>query len=315
VYSRVLTNRTEIARYAAFELSDRMAFARGRWVASTGLRYDGVDLTVQDHRGGAARPRLADTAAQLSYHAGLNWQARPSRLLLFASVSTAFDPSTRVDARTGRIQDNETTLGYELGAKGRSAKGALDYSAGAFLLYNRHISRRNPLYDDPIFDANQTQPQLVAAGEERYRGVRAEVKWQLAKPVSLLLRAVHMEARTTASPDLPQEVGRAITRLPDTTATAQLRYRSPQPQGGCFGSLTWQYVAGYVANYADTRRAFLEYPGYGLVNASVGRAWRGKTRTFEVEAGVRNAFNRDLLASNARLGTAREFTFTTRLVF
>lgn len=315
VYSRVLTNRTEVARYAAFELSDRMAFARGRWVASTGLRYDGVDLTVEDRRAGAARPRLSDTAAQLSYHAGLNWQAWPSRLLLFASVSTAFDPSTRVDSRTGRIQDNETTLGYELGAKGRSRHGRLDYSAGAFVLLNRSISRRNPLYDDPIFDANQTQPQLVASGEERYRGLRAELKWQLAKPVSLVLRGVHLQARTTASPDLPQEVGRAIARLPDTTATAQLRYRSARPQGGFFGSLAWQYVAGYVANYQDTRRAFLEFPGYGLVNASAGRAWRGKTRTLEVEAGVRNVLDRDLVASNARLGALREFTFTTRLVF
>ncbi|MBA4138193.1 MAG: hypothetical protein C0518_12830 [Opitutus sp.] len=315
IYSRVQTDRTEFARYAAFEVSDRMAFARGRWVASTGLRYDGVDLTVEDNRAGAARPRLSDTAAQLSYHAGLNWQAKPSRLLLFTSISTAFDPSTRVDARTGRIQDNETTLGYEIGAKGRSAKGALDYSAGAFVLYNRHISRRNPLYDDPIFDANQTQPQLVAAGEERYQGVRAEMKWQIAKPVSLMLRGVHLQAITTASPDLPQEVGRAISRLPDTTATAQLRHRSTNPKGGYFSSLTWQYVAGYVANYADSRRALLEFPGYGLVHASGGRAWRGKTRTLELEAGVRNALDRDLVASNARLGAAREFTFTTRLLF
>jgi iron complex outermembrane receptor protein len=314
-YSRVLTDRTEIARYAALEVSDRMAFARGRWVASTGLRLDSVNLTVEDNRAGAARPRLSDTAAQFSYHAGLNWQARPGRLLVFTSLSTAFDPSTRVDSRTGRIQDNETTLGYEVGAKGRSARGMLDYSTGAFVLYNRNISRRNPLYDDPVFDANQTQPQLVAAGEERYRGVRAELKWQLAKPLSLQLRAVHMQARTTASPDLPQEVGRAIARLPATTASAQLRYRSPAPAGGWFGSLTWHYVAGYVANYQDSRRAFLEFPGYGLVHAGLGHAWRSKTRNFEVEAGVRNAFDRDLVASNARPGAAREFTFTSRLLF
>jgi iron complex outermembrane receptor protein len=315
LYSRVLNHRTESARYTAFEVSDRMAWARGRWVGSVGVRYDAVDLEVKDLRVNAVRPRLADGAAQTSWHAGLNWQVRPSRLLLYSSLSTAFDPSTRVDARTGRIQDNETTLGYELGARGRSAKGALDYSAGAFVLYNQHISRRNPLYDDPVFDANQTQPQLLAAGEERYRGARGEVKWQINRATSVTVRGMKMEAITTASPDLPQEVGRAISRLPDLTASAQIRYRDPAPTGGWFYAGTWQYIGGYVHQYQDLRRAFLAYPGYGLLHLSAGRGWRGKTRTFEVEAGIRNALDRDLLASNARVGTGREFTFTTRFLF
>jgi iron complex outermembrane receptor protein len=315
VFSRVLTDRLENTRYSAFELSDRMAFARGRWVASTGLRYDSIDLAVDDKRPGTTRPRLDDAVAQLSWHAGLNWQARPSRLLVYTSISTAFDPSTRVDARTGRIQDNETTLGYELGARGRNAKGDVDFSAGVFELYNQHISRRNPLYDDPILDANQTQPQLLAAGEERYRGLRGEVRWQVAPTLSAVVRGVAMQVLTTASPDLPQEVGRAITRLPSTTGTAQLRYRSTAPTGGFFGAATAQYISSYVAQYQDTRRAYLEFPGYGLVHANFGRSWRSKTRTVEVEAGIRNAFDRDLLASNARVGAGREFTFTTRLIF
>jgi len=315
VYSRILTDRTEHAGYTAFELSDRAAFQRGRYVVSTGLRYDAVALRVEDRRVGAAFPRVSDGAAQLSYHAGLNWQVKPSRLLAFASISTAFDPSTRVDARTGRIQDNETTLGYEAGLKGRAAKGAVEYSTGAFLLYNRHISRRNPLYDDPVFDANQTQPQLVAAGEERFRGVRAEARWQATPAVALSSRLVAMQAITTASPDLPQEIGRAISRLPAFTSYTQLRYRKPGPAGGPFAAGTWQYVSNYVANYADARRTFLKFPGYGLLHASAGYAWRTPKRTFEIEAGIRNVLDRDLLASNARLGADRELTFSTRLIF
>ncbi len=316
VYSRILTDRTEYARYTAFELSDRAAFQRGRYVLSTGLRYDAVSLRVEDRKTGAAFPRVSDRAAQLSYHAGLNWQVKPSRLLAFASMSTAFDPSTRVDARTGRIQDNETTLGYEAGLKGRAAKGgAFEYSASAFLLYNQHISRRNPLYDDPVFDPNQTQPQLVAAGEERYHGVRAEARWQATPAIAISSRLVAMRAITTASPDLPQEIGRAISRLPAFTNYTQLRYRKPGPKGGPFAAGTWQYVSNYVANYADTRRTFLKYPGYGLLHASTGYSWRTPKRTFEIEAGVRNLLDRDLVASNARLGAQREFTFSTRVIF
>ena len=315
LYARVVTDREEEARYAAVEVSDRMAFARGVWVASAGLRYDRVDLDVLDRRPGAALPRLGGSAEQLSWHAGLNWQARPGRLLGYASVSTAFEPSTRVDARTGRVQDNETTLGYELGARGRSAGGRLEYGAGAFLLFNQHISRRNPLYDDPVADANQTQPQLVASGEERYRGGRLEARWQATPALSLQLRAVRLQALTTASPDLPQEVGRQITRLPGFAAGAQLRYRRPGPAGGWFGGAGAQHLSRYVATYGDARRAYLDYPGYTLVNASVGHAWRDKVRSLEVELGMRNVLDRDLVASHARLGAGREVMLTTRLVF
>lgn len=315
VFSRILNDRTEYAGYTAFELSDRAAFQRGRYVVSTGLRYDGVSLNVEDRKPGALFPHVGDRASQISYHAGLNWQLKPSRLLAFASLSTAFDPSTRVDSRTGRIQDNETTLGYEAGLKGRSKRGAVEFSASGFVLYNQHISRRNPLYDDPVFDANQTQPQLVAAGEERYRGGRAEVRWQINPAVAFSSRVVAMQARTTASPDLPQEIGRAISRLPALTAYSQLRYRRPGPKGGPFFATTGQYLSNYVANYADARRTFLKYPGYGLLHASGGYSWRTPKRTFEVEAGIRNLFDRDLVSSNARLGAGREFTFSTRLLF
>lgn len=315
VFTRIISDRTEYAGYTAFEVSDRSAYRHGKYVVSTGLRYDAIDLRVVDRRVTAPFPHVEDQTAQLSYHFGLNWQAKPSRLLVFATASTAFDPSTRVDSRTGRIQDNETTLGYEAGLKGRLAKGAVEFSASSFLLLNQNISRRNPLYDDPIYDANQTQPQLVAAGEERFRGARAEVRWQLTPSVSTSAKVVAMQATTTASPDLPQEIGRAIARLPSLTSFVMLRYRRPGPQGGPFATSSWQYLSDYVANYADTRRKYLEYPGYGLVHLSGGYSWRTTERTIELEAGIRNLFDRDLLASNARLGASREFTVSTRILF
>lgn len=315
VFTRIFTDREDTTRYTAFEVSDRMAFARGRWVASAGLRFDSVDLTVNDRRVNAVWPEVTENTSQLSYHAGLNWQVRPSQLLAYASASTAFDPSTRVDARTGRVQGNETTRGFEAGMKGRVKKVGLDFNLGAFLLYNEDIARRNPLYDDPIADANQTQPQLVSAGEERYTGGRLDVRWQVARPLSVMLRSVYVRAITTASPDIPQEVGRPLARLPDFTNTAQVRYRSVAKTGGWFSSATWQYIGGYVAHYEDARRAFLEYPGYGLVHGNVGYAWRAKKRTVEVDLGVRNALDRDLIASHARVGADRAVTLTTRVYF
>ncbi|HEY8993676.1 MAG TPA: hypothetical protein VIM71_03245 [Lacunisphaera sp.] len=315
VYGRINTDRDERARYGSVEVSDRLAWQRGRVVMTAGLRYDEVDLEVADRKPGALFPLTRDSTAQISYHGGVNWQVVRNRLLAFANTSTAFDPSTPVDARTGRIQDNETTEGFETGLRGRALGGRLDFSTSGYLLYNRHIARRNPLYNDPVADANQTQPQLVASGEERFSGGRIELKWAANKTMTFSLKSVFSRAITTASPDLPQEIGRPITRLPSYTVSANLRHRPAGNQAGFTWGASWQYLDGYVANYEDSRRDFLEYPGYGLCHLSSGYQWRWGARQLQVEAALRNAFDRDLLASLARVGAGRELAFSARLVF
>lgn len=315
LFSRVITDRVEHARYTTAEISDRVAIARGRTVLTGGLRYDAVDLAVDDRKAGAAMPNTPGRAGHLSYHAGINHQWIPSRVLLFATVSTAFDPSTRVDARTGRIQDNETTLGYEAGVKGRARAGQLDYSSSAYLLYNQHISRRNPLYDDPVFDAAQTQPQLVAAGEERITGLRAELRYKLGPTLSLSLRGIHMVALTTKSPSLGSEVGRQITRLPKDTGTVQLRYAPAKSLPGFNCGASVSYLSSYVANYEDSQHAYLDYPGYAVVSLNAGYSWKIGSRQVSLGASVRNALDRDLLASNDRVGAGREWGLSTRVMF
>jgi iron complex outermembrane receptor protein len=318
LYSRVITDRTESARYASLEVSDRMAFSKGRTVATAGMRYDQVDLIVRDERATAIFPRTQDGTGQLSYHAGVNHQLVVNRALLFATVSTAFDPTTPVDVRTGRIQDNETTQGYEAGIKGRAKNGFIDYTVSGFLLYNRDISRRNPLYDDPIFDADQTQPQLVAAGEERFSGLRAELVYRFAKTMAVSVRGVRTNAVTTKSPSLGTEVGRQVARLPRDTATLHMRY---SPAKGATGfkkmnlGVSLTYIGGYVAYYEDAKRHYLEYPGYALLNLGTGYGWTFGKRQLHVGANLRNALDRDLLVSHARPNSGREVSVTARLVF
>jgi len=313
-YVRILTDRREAARYTSMEVSDRLAFVRGRTVVTAGLRFDEVDLAVDDLRATATIPHTRDRTAQLSYHTGVNHQLVRNRVLLFGILSTAFDPSTPVDARTGRIQDNETTIGYESGVKGRTRAGRLDYSASAFLLYNRNIARRNPLYDDPVFDANQTQPQLVASGEERFTGFRAELRYKLSDTLNVAVRGVHLAAITTKSPELGPEVGKQLARLPEDTATAQVRYSPPKGVGLNWGA-SLSYIGSYVGNYEDPKRAYLEYPGYALLTLNTGYSWKRGPRQFNIGLSLRNALNRDLLASNARLGADRALGCSARVMF
>ena len=317
LYRRVITDRVESVRYTALEISERAALNQGRLVLTAGARQDLVALTLDDRRPGAAQPRVHDHAQQPTYLFGVNYQMRPSRLLLFATTSTAFEPSTRVDARTGHIQGNDTTRGAEAGFKARVPEWSLDWSGSVFTLYNQDISRRNPLYNDPILDANQTQPQLVAAGEERFTGGRIESRWKPAPPWTLVTRISYVRAVTTASPDLPEEVGRQLTRMPALNAGASASYSFGKGRfSGTSLSASYSYVDRFVANYEDRNRFRLDYPGCGLVSLSVSRTFvRKKIYTHQVGVAVRNVFDEDLLASQARTGADREFTCSYRLIY
>jgi len=168
---------------------------------------------------------------------------------------------------------------------------------------------------DPFSPLLQNQPQLVADGEERFNGARLEMKYAITSTVNFSIKGSFTRAITTASPDLPHEVSQPITRLPSYNVSASLRGRPPATENGFTWGTGWMYLDGYVANYADQRRDFLAYPGYGVVSLSAGYLWRTKTRQIELDTGMRSALNRDLLASNARVGAGREVVVSARLTF
>jgi iron complex outermembrane receptor protein len=277
-----------------------------------------VGLRLNDRRAGLppSQAQVSDAVGQLTYHFGANYQALPSRLLLFATTSTAFNPSTRVDLRTGRIQGNATTRGYEGGMKARFARPQIELTSSFFTFFNQDISRRNPLYDDPVFDANHTQPQLVAAGEERFTGGKLEGRWRVLPALSLSLRSTYVRAITTRSPDLPEEVGRELTRFPpfNLGASASYSFGAGRLRGLSISS-SWTYISRFVANYEDGQRHHLEYPGYSLASLSTSYSKRVGKLTHGVGLAIRNLFDTDLLNKVARLGAGREFSGSYRLMW
>jgi len=317
-YSRILTDRRERTRYTALELSERMGLAKGRTVLTAGLRQDRVGLHLYDRRAGlpSSQSHVTDTVGEFTYHLGVNYQVRPSRLLLFATTSAGFNPSTRVDARTGRIQGNETTRGHEGGFKARFAPQQLEFTTSVFTFFNQGISRRNPLYDDPVFDANHTQPQLVAAGEERFTGGKIEGRWKPAASLSLSLRASYVRAITTASPELPEEVGRELTRLPplNLSAAATYAFGAGLLRGLSLGA-SWSYLSAFIADYEDKQRFRLEYPGYGIASVSASYSLRRGKYSHGFGLAGRNILDSDLLRKLARFGAGREITASYRLGF
>ena len=309
-FSRFITNRAEANRYTGIFVSERAALMKGRLVMTAGLRRDFVTIDVTDRRPGALQPRVNDKTSEMTGHFGANYVVVPGRILAFANTSTAFEPSSRVDARTGRVQGNETTLGYEAGGKALFLERRLAVIAMGFAYFNQNISRRNPRYDDPIFDANQTQPQLVAAGEERFTGGSLEGKFKASDALSLGARVTYNRAITTASPDLPEEIGRALNRFPRLTGGLTARYTFGGKgviSGASFGAgLT--YVSDTVSSYENATNAYLDYPSYALVSLSASYRWKQGKFGHSVTVAARNALDRDLLAAVARVGAGREYS-------
>jgi iron complex outermembrane receptor protein len=125
-----------------------------------------------------------------------------------------------------------------------------------------------------------------------------------------------VRAITTASPDIPEEVGRQLTRMPPMNAGAAVSYSfAPGKLAGTSVSASYAYISAYTAYYEDRNRFRLDYPGYGQMALSVSRSITKKPLTHQVSLSVRNLLNLDMLASQARAGGQREFTAGYRILF
>ena len=315
VYQRILADQKTARALASLFADTRTALDRGRTVFTTGLRYDFSRTEVDNRRPGAAFPRSEKSAGDLSYHLGMNRKIG-RQLLVFANTSTAVSPSTRVDARTGAIQENESTHGFEFGARTVLLERTLSASTIAYAYTNSDIARRNPLYQDPVADANQTQPQLVSSGEEEFRGVSTQLGWKASPAWTFTGRATLVDAITLSSPDIPEEEDLPLTRLPTFTAAAGARhYFTEGALTGCSIGLTATHVGSTVQTYARSDRERLDTPAYTVAGLSAARTWKSGTVTHTLSASVNNLFDTDLLARIARVGAERGLSLGWRIGF
>ncbi len=315
VYRRVITDRETALGLAAGVANLRSAFRQGRTVATVGVRRDHTRVEVEDQRAGASNPDSEKELANTSVHAGVN-QRVGKHVLVFLTGSSAVQPSTRVDNRTGEIQDNAATRGVDCGFRTSLLDRRLTVGAMAYAYINSDIVRRNPLYNDPVADADQTQPQLVTSGEEEFRGLTAQLGWKPAPGWTFTTRAAWIDAFTVSSPDLPEEEGRTLTRLPAFSAAAGLRrsFLAGPLAGLSVGGIV-THVGEVVQNYARQDRESLDYPAYTIASIDTSYTWKAGAVTHTAFASVGNLFDTDLLEKIARVGAGRSLTVGWRVAF
>ena len=81
---------------------------------------------------------------------------------------------------------------------------------------------------------------------------KIEGRWKPIMPMTVTLRGTYVRAITTASPDLPEEVGRELTRFPPYNLSASMSYGfSSGRLRGLSLSGSWSYISDFVASYED----------------------------------------------------------------
>lgn len=297
----------------ALGLDARSAFRRGSTVLAAGVQAARSDVQVSDRRPTAPVPFAERDNQTLSPHVAIN-QIVGRHLLLFANASQATAPITRVDRRTGEIKENARTRGVEAGARVVVLDRRLSLSGLAYQYTNENIPRLNPFLGDPVLDPDQTLPELLSSGEERYRGFSATLGARPSPGWSGQVRATWSEALTVSSPDAPEEEGRQLANRPRFTAAASVSHRPTYDllRGFTF-TLSCVHVGATVRHYERPGRARVDHDAYELVNLGVTRAWQsGRTRQ-SATLSVTNVFDEDLLAKVSRLGAERAASLTWRI--
>lgn len=176
-----LIDETSIAPFAQYEFSPAEDFR-----VSLGARWENYEIDVDDRS-------TYDLDGSKSYSdlvkkAGVTWEYEPNQIL-WASVSEGFYvPSTSATVTTANATDlpAEESLTWSAGIRGEMAGGRLGYDVGIFHTEIRGMAVSLACGGDAVIcPGDPTGTYSAAAGEVRYQGLEAELRWRASDKVRL----------------------------------------------------------------------------------------------------------------------------------
>lgn len=171
----------------------------------------------------------------------------------------------------------ETSRSFEGGLKLALNRAHLSGTIAAFELTRRNVAVANP--DNPFFS--------IQTGEQRARGVEADIIWEPLKAFSLLANYAFTSAQVTRDTTIP--IGNRLPRVPRQSGRVAARYRV---LGGLAKGLS--FGAGITAFSARqiTLPNSVSVPGYAAVDAQAAYDFGRFTITASaVNLGGRKAFD------------------------
>lgn len=241
---QVLVTQTNRYETTAGYFQDQATY--GRWHLLGSLRLTQLDLKQQEQ------------GVDTSYHRitprlGITYDLTES-LALYAAYSTGFRGAFNFIGN--ETPKPELSRNYEAGFKLAFNDIGLSGTLAVFEQTRRNVSTTDP---DP---ANALLGYSVQSGEQRARGVEADLVWEPTTALSLLANYAYTQAEVTQDNSIP--VGDGLPRVPRHSGRLAARYRilDGAAKGVGFG-------AGITALSARelTLPNTVSAPGYALLDA------------------------------------------------
>jgi len=221
-----------------------------------GGRYDWA--SGADQKDDAFSPRIGATVKLVS---GVNAYASWSRSFLpqlYSQQVVGFDADGNP---IGGAVPPERGKNIELGLKFAPDDAQLSGSVAIYQLTRENVVTSDPVY--PIFS--------VVTGEQRARGLEAELHWQPARGFNLDLAYTYVDAKVTK--DNFFTVGAPLSNVPKHNIGAFARYEVPEgPLAGLGASLGVTYNSrrnGDIYSTMPDGSVLLWLPAYTLVDAGL----------------------------------------------
>lgn len=238
----VLSRQTDTYETVAGYLQDQATY--GRLHLSGSLRYTHF------------RFRRKESATDETYN---RWTPRLGATFdlakgaaLFAGWATGFRGANQFVAAPGQTVKPETSRSVEAGAKLALPGARIWGTVAAYQLKRRNVATTDP--NDPLFS--------IQTGEQRARGVEADVTWEPTRALSILGNYAYTDAKVTKDTVIP--VGSRLARVPKHSGRLAAHYRvlSGPLQRLSFGAGVTAFTAR--ADFLPNR---VTVPGYTVVDA------------------------------------------------
>lgn len=239
-----------------------------RWKVLAGLRYnnyfrryfaDKPDGTVQNNE----RPFRTEN---FSPRLGLVYQP-VSTVSVYLDYNEGFEPQYSNNVENGGPFDPETSVQYEMGAKGEFFEGTFQPFVSIYQSTRENVLQSAPKPDFPYWSE--------AIGEVRSRGIEMGMKGTILGSLFLNLNYNYNKTKITKSKK-PEDIGQLFANSPENSANGWAKYTFINGAlKGLYIGGGFQYVDARYLNYKKVNNPnVLVMPAYTIYNALAGYRYK-----------------------------------------
>lgn len=254
------------------------------WLLSAGLRYDRLRFRATDSFLSDGDDSGTRTLEEISSAIGIVYRLTPDSSL-YANIGTSFEtPTTNEFANPDGAGFNpaleaQRATNYEIGLK-RIASRGISYALSLF-----HIAVRDELVPFELSDM-PGRTFYENAGRSNRDGLELSVSTPLSKAVSLNASYTRSDFRFDNFTDSDGDNfdGNATPGIPRNHLHAMLSYDGAN---GVRASIEAEWVDSIPLDNANSQKS----TRYTVVNARLGKRWRGSEWAFDAFLGINNIFD------------------------